>query len=138
MVLFLAKRNRLKIMPRPIIFKFDNEAEFWAAALDDVLFSIKETLTDYEKCRIGLAGGATPQRLYEMLAEQALPWEKIVFIQIDERYVPSDHPQSNLRMIRRSLTAKISLPPENLITFFPPQLRTYQLSYQKTQQKERL
>lgn len=118
MVLLFTKRfKKIQIMPKPIIFKFDSEAKFWEAALDDVLFSIKETLADHKKCRIGLAGGSTPQHLYKMLADEDLPWGKIILIQIDERYVPSDHPQSNLKMIRGTLTTKIPLPPENLITF---------------------
>lgn len=98
-------------------FEFDNEQEFWRQAREDVVFSIKQALADYDECRLGLAGGSTPKKLYELLAEEALPWDKIRLITIDERYVPSDHKASNLGMIRKALTSKIMLPPNNIIHF---------------------
>lgn len=101
----------------PPIFQFETEAEFWATAKEDTIFAVKETLLDYEECRIGLAGGNTPRRLYEMLSEEDLPWEKIKLILIDERYVPSDHPESNLGMIRKALLSKIPIPPGNVMAF---------------------
>ena len=104
-------------MNNPLIYKFTAEEEFWQTAKEDILLSIKETLADYKKCRIGLAGGSTPKPLYQILADEDLPWERIHLIQIDERGVPSDHPESNLRMIRDALTKKIPIPPENLTTF---------------------
>lgn len=99
------------------IFKMESEKEFWDTALQDLLFSIKETLNEFEECRLGLAGGSTPKRLYEALAEQDLPWERIKIITLDERQVPSDHPQSNLGMIRQALLKKIPIPPENILFF---------------------
>ncbi|HEX2086580.1 MAG TPA: 6-phosphogluconolactonase, partial [Solirubrobacteraceae bacterium] len=47
--------------------------------------------------QLGLSGGTTPRRAYELLAPHigdAQLWL------VDERCVPSDHPDSNARMIR--------------------------------------
>lgn len=96
---------------------FEDEDQFWQSAKDDVIFSIKETLEDYEECRIGLAGGSTPKHLYEMLVEEQLPWQKIKLILVDERYVPSDNNDSNLRMIREAMLKRIPIPADNLIYF---------------------
>ncbi len=104
-------------MNNPVIFTFDSEKDFLLAAKEDVLLSIVETLSDYEECRIGLAGGSTPKKLYESLANEDIPWQKTKIIQIDERYVPSDHSQSNLKMLRQTLLTKIPIPPENIIAF---------------------
>lgn len=95
----------------------DNENEFYSAALDDIVFSIKEALQDYKECRVGLSGGTTPEKLYAKLAQQDLPWERIRFIVIDERYVPSDNMESNLGMIRKSLFNKVKTPPDMIIAF---------------------
>jgi 6-phosphogluconolactonase len=117
-------------MPDFNIFTFETEEEFYATALEDTLFAIQETLDDFEEVRIGLAGGSTPKKLYEMLAQksqgqvQEIPWSRIKLIQLDERYVPSDHRESNLKMLRETLLKKISIPPENLLTFdtsLPPE-----------------
>ena len=53
---------------------------------------------------IGLTGGSTPIRLYEILAE-SLPRDR-TWVLIDERYVPLDDPQSNAAMIERTLFAR--------------------------------
>lgn len=53
---------------------------------------------------IGLTGGSTPKRLYELLSE-SLP-EDVTWVLVDERYVPLDDPQSNAAMIERTLFAR--------------------------------
>ena len=104
-------------MNKPTIFYPQTEAEFWQKAKEDAVLAIRETLQKQKVCRLGLAGGETPKHLYELLAEENLPWERIVIILIDERYVLSDHSESNLRMLREALLKKISLPPENILAF---------------------
>lgn len=99
------------------IFPFETEFAFWQTAKDDVLLAIKESLETYEFCRIGLAGGSTPKTLYSLLAEEKLPWEKIIWVQLDERYVPSDDHESNLKMMRQALFSKAPVPPQNIIAF---------------------
>jgi 6-phosphogluconolactonase len=102
---------------KPIFFIAENEEQYWNTVKDDVLFSIKESLTKYQDCRIGLAGGSTPERLYKMLVEENLPWGKIKLILVDERYVASDDNESNLKMIRNALINHVSIPPENIFSF---------------------
>lgn len=63
---------------------------------------------------IALAGGSTPQPLYEHLATEALPWEKIHVFWGDERYVAPDDPESNQRMARQAWLARVPFPPENI------------------------
>lgn len=107
----------LCLMNKPLVFYPETEQEFWQNAKDDTVLAIKETLKKQKECRIGLAGGSTPKHLYELLAEENLPWDRIKLILIDERAVPSDHAESNLKMLRDTLIKKIPLPPENLIAF---------------------
>lgn len=63
---------------------------------------------------IALSGGSTPKPLYEKLAEQSLPWDKIHVFWGDERYVPADHPDSNQRMARLAWLDKVAIPASNL------------------------
>jgi len=104
-------------MNNPTFFEHENEEAFWEMAKDDVLLSIKEAIESRGTCRLGLAGGSTPKHLYELLAGEKLDWEKIIIIQIDEQYVPSDNAESNLKMLRQSLLQKVAIPPENIYTF---------------------
>jgi 6-phosphogluconolactonase len=50
---------------------------------------------------IGLTGGSTPRRTYEILAGE-LPEDR-TWVLVDERYVPLSDPQSNAAMIERTL-----------------------------------
>ena len=104
-------------MNNPFLQIIESEAAFLQLALEDVELSIKEVLDTKPDCRIALAGGNTPEPLYKAMAESKIPWEKIKLIQTDERYVPSDHKESNLGMLRRTLLNHIPLPPNNLLTF---------------------
>lgn len=68
--------------------------------------------------RVALAGGATPRRLYELLAapdfQRRIPWAKLHVFWGDERLVPPDHPESNYRLAREALLKHVPLPRENV------------------------
>jgi 6-phosphogluconolactonase len=67
---------------------------------------------------IGLSGGSTPRRLYQLLAEppfrDRLPWERVHWFWGDERFVPWDHPDSNYRMARAAMLARSPAPAANI------------------------
>jgi 6-phosphogluconolactonase len=50
-----------------------------------------------------LAGGTTPRRCYELLAEREVDWGRVAVLFGDERCVPPDDPESNYRMAREAL-----------------------------------
>ena len=51
---------------------------------------------------IGLAGGSTPRATYERLPALQLDWSDTALWVSDERWVPSDDPDSNVRMVREA------------------------------------
>lgn len=65
-------------------------------------------------CRISLSGGSTPRRLYETLSggefRERFPWSKASWYWGDERFVPYDHPESNYRMAREAMLARVPVP----------------------------
>jgi 6-phosphogluconolactonase len=68
--------------------------------------------------RVALSGGSTPKALYSLLASEEFrdrfPWRQVSWFWGDERFVPYDHPESNYRMAREAMLAKIPVPPENI------------------------
>jgi 6-phosphogluconolactonase len=56
---------------------------------------------------IALAGGSSPQRAYELLADMQGTWSHVHLWLGDERCVPADHPEANQRMVRESLLARL-------------------------------
>lgn len=67
---------------------------------------------------VALSGGATPRRLYELLAEpprrDRMAWERIHWFWGDERFVPPDHPDSNYRMVREAMLSRVAIPAPNI------------------------
>jgi 6-phosphogluconolactonase len=68
--------------------------------------------------RVSLSGGSTPKMLYGLLASDEFrnrfPWQLVSWYWGDERFVPYDHPESNYRMTREAMLAKVPVPPENI------------------------
>jgi 6-phosphogluconolactonase len=71
-----------------------------------------------DRFTIGLSGGSTPRRLYQLLAESPfrdnLPWERIHWFWGDERFVPWDDPESNYGMARAAMFSHAPVPPGNI------------------------
>lgn len=67
---------------------------------------------------VSLSGGSTPRRLYELLAGTDLPgefpWRRVHWFWGDERFVPSDHPDSNYRMAREALLSRAPVAAANV------------------------
>jgi 6-phosphogluconolactonase len=62
---------------------------------------------------VGLAGGSTPRRLYELLATPEVasrfPWSRVHWFWGDERFVPHDHPDSNYGMARDAFLSRVPI-----------------------------
>jgi 6-phosphogluconolactonase len=82
--------------------------------LELVLGQLQSAIAERGQFTIALAGGSTPKPLYEKLAEQALPWDKIYVFWGDERYVAPDHPDSNQRMARLAWLDRVAIPASNV------------------------
>jgi len=79
-------------------------------ALELILARIETAIGQRGKFTIALSGGSTPKPLYEAIAMQDLPWEKIHVFWGDERYVPPDHPDSNQSMARKAWLDRVAIP----------------------------
>jgi len=52
---------------------------------------------------VAVSGGRTPRLVFPQLAAANLPWDKITIILTDERWVATDDPDSNERLVRDTL-----------------------------------
>lgn len=97
---------------------FTNRTAFINSTLSFILKSHSHT--------IALSGGQTPQPIYKALSKK--PISKIKFYQVDERYVPKNHPDSNFKMITKTLKPKrfyyfdTSLPIKNTLAKYTAEL----------------
>jgi len=88
---------------------------------------------------VALAGGNTPRTIYKLLAtdyREQIEWPRVHFFWGDERYVPSNDPDSNYRMAREALFDHVPVLAENVhrmpTEFIQPE--TAALNYEKTLQ----
>ena len=83
-------------------------------SLSLILSRLSQAIAERGLFTIALAGGNTPKPLYEAIAKQDLPWNNIHVFWGDERYVASNHPDSNEGMARNAWLNKVSIPPDNI------------------------
>lgn len=92
----------------PPILSFPDRATLMTAAADRLETALREGLEARGDACAALSGGATPEAAYRALAARDLPWPKISFGLVDERFVPPDHPASNEALLRRSLAPALA------------------------------
>lgn len=83
------------------------------AAAERVTQVIRRQVRARRTCRIALAGGSTPERLYELLAREPyrsrIPWKSLQVFWTDERCVPRGHPSSNYRLAEDTLLTRVPI-----------------------------
>lgn len=97
---------------------FDDNSAFEEAAAAVVAETLAGAVGERGRAAIALAGGGTPRGLYNRLGGESwrerIPWERVDLFWGDERCVPSDHPESNFRMVEETLLSKLALLPERI------------------------
>jgi 6-phosphogluconolactonase len=83
-------------------------------SLELILSKIDTAISSRGIFTIALSGGSTPKPLYEAMAKQNLPWDKIHVFWGDERYVAPTHPDSNELMARQAWLDKVDIPAQNI------------------------
>ena len=77
-----------------------------------------ESIGAADRFAVALSGGSTPQSLYALLATDAyatrVDWSRVHIFWGDERSVPPSSPESNYRMTRAALLARVPVPAANV------------------------
>lgn len=75
-----------------------------------------KALSESGSFAVALSGGQTPGGLYTSLSEQkeSLPWPATHVFQVDERFVPAGHSESNLRLLRQTLLDHVPIPDDHI------------------------
>jgi 6-phosphogluconolactonase len=104
-------------MPEAVTVFADDEALSRSAA--DLFFLLSaDAVAARGKFTVALSGGATPLRMYELLAADPLrltvPWRQVHVFWGDERCVPTGHRDSNFGAAHRALLSRVDVPPEQV------------------------
>lgn len=70
---------------------------------------LSAAIADKGTASLVVSGGSTPKGLFRILADTSLDWSKVTVLLADERWVPTDHADSNDALVRGALlTGKAS------------------------------
>jgi len=108
------------------IHAYPKAEDVFAACAEFLVERLATAVRTRGVARIALAGGGTPRRLYQLLANRyrdALDWQAVEFYFGDERNVPLDHPDSNFRMARLSLFEPLGIQPHRTFPMISDQQR---------------
>lgn len=96
---------------------YNSANDLFAYSAELITDLINSSIKLYGKCSLVLSGGSTPEKLYDLLAENyknKIEWDKVYFFWGDERCVPPDNIESNYRSAKEHLIDKINIPDENI------------------------
>lgn len=98
------------------VLVFDNDRALVSAAAGAIAEHIETRVADSGTCRIALAGGSTPQPVYQRLAamQDHVEFAKVEWFFGDERCVPPDDDASNYAMARDMLLKPVGAPTERI------------------------
>lgn len=104
---------------KPEIKILSNASELARAAAAEVVAQARAAVARSGRFTLVLSGGSTPRTLFTLLADEpsfrdAMPWTQTHFFWGDERHVAADHADSNYRMARDAMLAKVPVPAENI------------------------
>ena len=61
---------------------------------------LQQGIAERGTAHLVVSGGSTPIKLFSILADADIEWDRIVVLLADERWVPVDHEDSNERLVR--------------------------------------
>jgi 6-phosphogluconolactonase len=98
--------------------RFPTTHSLMVDAAEQVVSDAAKAISASGRFVVALSGGATPKRLYELLASPAyvrrVDWARVHLFWGDERCVPPHHPASNYHMTREALLDHVPLPDINV------------------------
>jgi 6-phosphogluconolactonase len=113
------------MMVEPVVHVLPDPDALARAAAGRILGAVRERLAaqarKYKtgtKVHVALSGGKTPRKAFSLLAAppyvDIFPWEDVHFWQVDERWLPPGHADSNRRMLLETLLSRVPVPKGNL------------------------
>lgn len=87
----------------PIFHTFSHCAQAANALANDIASHIQTLLCQQARVRLALSGGKSPIAFFHALSQRHLDWSRVDITLVDERIVPTQHPDSNTQLLRQHL-----------------------------------
>lgn len=102
--------------PERRVSLFPNKKTMDGVLIEEWASISREAVLRQGRFAVALSGGGTPVSFYERLASSGrdLPWDRTHVFQVDERLVPAEHPDSNMKMLEAKLLKHVPIPQWNV------------------------
>lgn len=84
-------------------FLFDSREAASAAAAEHIASALNRRLAQQKAASLVVSGGTSPVHCFETLAHMDIDWSRVGVIPSDDRWVPSEHDDSNEKLVRSKL-----------------------------------
>lgn len=82
---------------------FDNREDASAAAAERIAGALARRLETQKAASLVVSGGTSPVQCFEALAHADIDWSRVGVVPSDDRWVPSEHEDSNEKLVRSNL-----------------------------------
>lgn len=90
--------------PEGVELVIKTRAEALAESLaEQVSLWLRQALEARGRASLAVSGGSTPKLFFQALSQASLDWSRVSVTLADERWVPTDHNDSNERLVREQL-----------------------------------
>lgn len=93
----------LKLPAGLVAHDFDTAQQLADALAANVAERLKQAISENGLATLVVSGGRSPVAFFQRLAAQPLEWSKVVISLADERFVPTEHADSNAGLLQRHL-----------------------------------
>lgn len=92
----------------PVEHAFDSRDQASAAVADRIASLVAARLANDDRADLVVSGGSTPVRCFSLLSKKPIDWQNVRVVLSDERWVPSDHDDSNEKLVRELLLTDLA------------------------------
>jgi 6-phosphogluconolactonase len=86
--------------------------------------SLQQKINIKHCATLAVSGGSTPKRLFEILSEIDIQWQKVTISLVDDRWLSPRHEDSNQRLVEQNLLQN-KANKANFISFFQPDTNAF-------------
>ncbi|EPJ44522.1 MAG: hypothetical protein OFPII_33950 [Osedax symbiont Rs1] len=80
--------------------QLEQQSQYLARQVASIL---AEQITANGHASLAVSGGSTPKRLFEILSNTAIQWQKVTILLVDDRWLDPSHSDSNQQLVERHL-----------------------------------
>jgi 6-phosphogluconolactonase len=96
--------------------QFETAGDIAEVVCTQIMLSAQRAIAERNRFNLVLAGGSTPEKIYQLLAQLNADWSKWYIYYGDERCLATDDSERNSIMAANALLRKVDIPLANIFT----------------------